>query len=415
MTDAMSDVDVAVVGAGAAGVAAARRLLALGRTVQVLEARERAGGRAHTVMTAAGFPIDLSCGWLHSADRNPWAAIARELGFAIDETQPGWGERLVRAGFSRADQEDWFRSREAFYARLEDGAEGPDRPAREFLEPGNRWNGLLDAISTWANGAELDRISARDNRRYEDTGVNWRVLEGYGALVERHAAGLPIKFLAPVGLVDRSGQAVKLEAASGALRARAAILTVPPSVVAAGNIRFVPELPAEKRAAAEGLPLGVDNKLYFSLAGEWPEIGANWHIAGSVERTATASYQLKPHGRLLVEMFSGGKLALELERAGAAAMADFGRAELAKFFGAKFARALKPLAASAWGDDPFARGSYSYALPGHADDRAGWAAPVDGRLFFAGEAASPDFFSTTHGAYLSGIAAADAADAALGR
>lgn len=409
----MNDVDVAIVGAGAAGLAAADRLRKHGVEALVLEARDRVGGRAHTVTTAPGFPVDLGCGWLHSADRNPWVGIARGFGLAIDETQPGWGGRLVRQGFSRAEEADWFRTREAFYERLEAAASEPDRPAAELLEPGNRWNEFLNAISTWANGVELDRLSAHDYHRYDDTAVNWRVREGYGALVERFGAGLPVRLSAPVRRIDSSGRVLQLETDAGTLRARALILTVPPSVIAADAIVFAPALPSAKLAAAHGLPLGVDNKLYFDLAGDWPEFGANWHVAGSFARTRTASYQMRPHGLPLVEMFVGGRLGLELEEAGAEAMAAFARDELAQIFGSRIRAALTPLASSAWATDPFSRGSYSAARPGHADDRAVWAAPLDERIFFAGEAASLDQFSTTHGAYLTGIAAAERALAAV--
>jgi monoamine oxidase len=96
-------------------------------------------------------------------------------------------------------------------------------------------------------------------------------------------------------------------------------------------------------------------------------------------------------------------------------MTAFAADELAGLFGSDIRRQLSLLAASAWRGDPFARGSYSYALPGHADDRARLAAPVDNRLFFAGEACSPHFFSTAHGAYETGTAAAEAALASLAR
>jgi len=409
----MSEVDVAIVGAGAAGLAAARRLRERGVEALLLEARARIGGRAHTVVTASGDPVDLGCGWLHSADRNPWVGIARRFGFAIDETQPGWGERLVRQGFSRAEQEDWFRTREEFYARLEQAASQPDRPASELLEPGNRWNELLNAVSTWANSVELDRLSAHDYHRYDDTGINWRVREGYGALVERFGAGLPVRLSTPVARIDWSGQVLRVETRAGTIAARALILAVPPSVIAAEGIAFAPALPTAKLGAAHGLPLGGNNKLFLGLSGDWPEFGANWHVSGSFARTRTAAYQMRPHGRPLVEMFVGGRLGRELEEAGVAAMADFAREELAGIFGSRIRAALTPLAHSAWCTDPYSRGSYSAALPGHADDRAAWAAPLDERIFFAGEAASLDQFSTTHGAYLTGLAAAEQAMAAL--
>ena len=407
------DTDVAVVGAGAAGLAAAHRLRQRGIDTLVLEARDRTGGRAHTVKTSAGFPVDLGCGWLHSADRNPWVPLARELGFGIDETLPGWSGRLVRMGFSEAEQVDWFRAREAFYERLDASAAEPDRAAITLLEPGNRWNPMLNAISTWANGVELDRLSVHDHFRYDSTDINWRVREGYGALVTKFGAGLPVRLGTPVRRIDWSGRTVALETDAGTLRAKRVILTVPPSVIAADGISFVPSLPPAKLAAAQGLPLGVDNKLFLALEGDWPEIKANWHVFGSAERTETAAYQLKPLGLPLVEMFTGGKLSRDLERAGVAAMTAFALDELAGVFGSRIRKHLRPLAVSAWAGDPYARGSYSYALPGHAGDRAIWAEPVDDRIFFAGEATSAHDFSTTHGAYLTGLEAAERAGALL--
>ena len=414
MSEPLTDVDVAVVGAGAAGLAAAHRLRERRISTLVLEARDRVGGRAHTVTTSTGLPLDLGCGWLHSADRNPWVALARELGFGLDETLPGWGGRLVRMGLSEAEQADWFRARAAFYERLDAAAAEPDRPAITLLEPGNRWNRLLNAISTWANGVELDRLSVHDYYRYDSTDINWRVREGYGALVTTFGTGLPVRLGTPVRRIDWSGRSVALESDAGTLRAKVVVLTTPPSVVAAQGIAFSPGLPAEKLAAAHSLPLGVDNKLFLALNGDWPEIDANWHVFGSAERTETAAYQLKPLGLPLVEMFTGGELACKLERAGVAAMTAFALDELAGVFGSRIRKHLTPVAASAWAGDPYAHGSYSYALPGHAGDRAVWGEPIDGRIFFAGEAVSPHDFSTTHGAYLSGLNVAEQAARAMG-
>jgi monoamine oxidase len=415
MSNPTGDIDVAVVGAGAAGLAAAHRLRQRGVDALVLEARDRTGGRAHTVVTSTGYPVDLGCGWLHSADRNPWVPIARGLGFGIDETLPGWGSRLIRMGYSEAEQDDWFRTREAFYERLEAAAAEPDRAAVTLLEPGNRWNSMLDAISTFANGVELERLSAHDYNRYDSTDINWRVREGYGALVARFGADLPVRLATPVRRIDWSGRTLALETDAGTVRAKAIILTVPPSVIAADRIAFTPALPPTKLAAAHGLPLGVDNKLFLALAGDWPEIGTNWHVLGSTERTRTAVYQVKAMGHPIVEMFMGGELARDLERAGAGATAEFALDELANVFGNRIRSCLTPLVASAWSGDPFALGSYSYARPSHADDRAVWAEPIDDWIFFAGEAASAHDFSTTHGAYLTGLDAAErAADAVSG-
>jgi monoamine oxidase len=138
-------------------------------------------------------------------------------------------------------------------------------------------------------------------------------------------------------------------------------------------------------------------------------------MVGTLDRTETAAYQLRPHGWPVIEAYFGGTLARGLEREGIAGFTAFALDELGRQLGADVKKHLRPLACSAWHNDPFARGSYSYARPGHAEDRARLAAPVEDRVFFAGEACSPHDFSTAHGAYLSGRAAAEQAIAALKR
>jgi monoamine oxidase len=178
-------------------------------------------------------------------------------------------------------------------------------------------------------------------------------------------------------------------------------------------LRFTPALP-EKLAAAAGLPLGIANKLFLALDGPEPATSYR-HLVGRVDRVATGNYQIRPHGWPIIACYFGGRLATELERAGTAAMSAFAIDELAGIYGAAIRPRLRPLASSAWVGDPFARGSYSSALPGHADDRAIFAAPVEHRIFFAGEACSRDQFGTAHAAFTSGVAAAEQAIAALAR
>jgi len=122
------------------------------------------------------------------------------------------------------------------------------------------------------------------------------------------------------------------------------------------------------------------------------------NLRGATMRTATGAFHLRPFGQACVEGFFGGRFARELENAGDGAMAAQAIDEIAGLLGSDFRRKLKPLAQSRWARDPFARGSYSHALPGHAPARAVLAAPIDNRLFFAGEATSPNFFTTAHGA-----------------
>jgi monoamine oxidase len=404
-----SEVDIAVVGAGAAGIGAARRLVDKGSvSVLVLEARDRVGGRVHTI-EPAGFPLDRGAEWLHSADRNPLSPMARDLGFSIHRRPPEWTTRLRRSGATIEAEADWIAIREAQgWARRKAAAEPSDRPLASLLPPIGRWNELLDATSTWGNGAELDRVSVKDYVRYEDSGVNWRLREGYGRLFERLAEGLPIARDAAVSRIDHGGRAIRLETTRGTVTARRIIVTVPTSIIAAEVLRFDPPLP-DKLAAAAGLPLGVDDKLFIALSGSLPGVEPDIYLVGSTTSRETMSYQVRPLDRPAIYCFFGGRFAAALEREGEEAMFSFAAGELTRMFGNNIRGQLAPLASTAWQRDPWARGSYSYALPGHAEDRATLAASVDNRLFFAGEATSPNFFSTAHGAYLSGLTAAEAA------
>ena len=415
MTDRAAEVDVAIIGAGAAGIGAARRLReAGGVSMLVVEARARVGGRVHTI-APAGFALDRGAEWLHSADRNPLSPIAAAHGFSVRRRPPEWTSRLSRSGATAEAEADWLATREAQARARRKAAEEPvDRPLSSLIEPGGRWNQLLDATSNWGNGAELDRVSVKDYVRYEDSGVNWRLAEGYGRLFEALADGLPVALSTPVERVDHRGRTIRLETARGPIRARRVIVTVPTSILAEERLCFDPPL-AEKAAAAAGLPLGVDNKLFIALDRRAPEIGPDGFLVGSTTKRETMSYQIRPLGRPAVYCFFGGRFAAALEREGEAAMFAFAADELAGLLGAGIRTRLGPLAATAWLGDPWSRGSYSYGLPGHAEDRAFLAAPVDDRLYFAGEATSPNFFSTAHGAYLSGIAAAEAALAGFGR
>jgi len=413
----MADPEIVVIGAGAAGLAAARRLAASGLAVRVLEARGRVGGRASTAVES-GWPIDVGSGWLHSADENELAAIAAGRGLTIDRTPPPWRGQANHIGFSPADQEDFGVAMAGLFERLDAaggaaaGGAAADQPGERCLDPGCRWNPLIEATSTYINGVELDGLSVHDFWNYRDTGVNWRVVEGYGTLIAGLGAGLDIIVDCAANLVDHGGADVRIATARGDLHARAVIVTVPTNVLVGGALEFRPALP-DKTEAAAVLPLGLADKLFLRLDGA-EEFPADSRVFGAIDRTATGAYHMRPFGRPLIEGFFGGRLAHELEAAGEGAFAAFAIDQFAGLMGGAIRKRLHPLAASAWARDPHARGSYSHALPGHADARSRLAAPIDGRLFFAGEACSVHDFSTTHGAFRTGLAAAKAVIEAIG-
>jgi monoamine oxidase len=215
---------------------------------------------------------------------------------------------------------------------------------------------------------------------------------------------LPIAFNCNVTLIDHSGHGLSLETSQGRLTADKAIITVPTNLIADEAIRFSPRLPAKVDAAA-GLPLGVDDKVTLLLS-EPEALPKDGNLRGLTMRTEMGTYHLRPFGQPCIEGFFGGRYARQLEDAGEGAFAAASIDEIVSYLGNDFRRKLTPLAESRWAYDPFARGAYSHALPGHAGDRAILAAAVDDRLFFAGEATSPNFFSTAHGARDSGERAA---------
>lgn len=406
-----SETEVAIIGGGAAGIAAGRRLREASIDCLLIEARPRLGGRAWTVTDQSGFALDLGCGWLHSADRNPWANVAQAQGHTIDKTPPPWTRPSLPIGFPLAEQHDFSNAMERFYERVETAAaKAPDVTAASVLEPDDRWNNLIVAVGTYISGAELEKISARDFVNYDDNGVNWRVVEGYGATIAAAGDGLPVALDCPVRRIDHSGQRLKIDTAKGTITADQAIVTLPSALLAENENLFAPALP-EKTQAARGLPLGLADKLFLSLDGP-EEFDADSRLFGATDRTAMGAYHLRPFGRPQIEAYFGGQLASDLEAQGERAFVDFAVSELVNLLGGAFARRVKPIHMHRWGADPFARGSYSYALPGMADCRAALAAPVNDRLFFAGEACSRGDFSTAQGGWITGVSAADQAIAA---
>jgi monoamine oxidase len=400
--------DVVIVGAGAAGIGAGRRLARAGVSFVMLEARARIGGRTLTI--ERGAPLDMGAGWLHSADRNPLVSVAEAAGFDVDRTPAPWRRQSGDQGLSQAEQRAFGEAFQRFERRIDEAAERDiDKAASFYLEPGDRWNPMLNAIFSYISGAALDDIDARDYARYEDTGCNWRVRQGYGALIAACGAQLPVRLQTDVREIDHSGAHVVIRSATGAIEARNVIVTVPTSMF--GTLTFTPDLP-EKRDAAAVLPLGSAEKLHFALA-QAEEFPSDGHLFARFDTADTGSYHVRPLGRPVLEGYFGGALARALAEAGPDAMADFARQELAALLGSQFPARLTALASSSWSTDRYAHGAYSYATPGNADARAVLAAPHAQRLLFAGEACSRARYSTVHGAFETGCEAAEQALAQL--
>jgi monoamine oxidase len=406
--------DVVVVGAGAAGVAAMRRLAASSLSSMLLEATARVGGRAWT-SDVAGMRLDLGCGWLHSADRNPWTGIAEAAGFAVDRQAPQWRRHYHDTGFPQTEQAAARQAYAAWQERMESTPPLSDCAA-DALEPDGEWNAYLQAISGFMNGVGLECVSVADATAYDaaSTGCNWRCPAGYGALI---AASLPqpidLRLSTPVQSIALDGRGVELTTPVGAVRARAAILTVSTAVLAGDAIRLPPSLDPWRHAAAH-VPLGRDEKLFLEIVGENP-FAPETRAIGNPRDHLTGAYHICPFGWPVIECFVGGEGAQMVEKNGPAAGFAHALDQLAGLFGSNMRGSLQPLVASNWGRTTYVGGAYSHALPGRAAARKDLALPFDERLFFAGEATHASDFSTAHGAYASGVRAAQEAIAALAR
>jgi monoamine oxidase len=410
----MNSCDIVVIGAGAAGLAATRTLVERGLSALCIEARDRIGGRAWTDSETFGVPFDRGCAWLHSADINPWRPIAADLGFTVIERKQVWQGRLGDRWLTESEHADWDR---IIAARLDAiaavGALGRDIAASAVPAARDKWGAAAEAVVSWYTSADSEQVSTLDIFNANDTNIDWPIVEGYGALVARYGEGVPVSLATPATRIAWGDHAVAVETPRGTVKARAAVIAVPTNVVAGGAIRFDPPLPTTKEEAFHNIPLGNAEKIVFRIEGNPFGVRPGVFGVASADKSYTGGYQFCPFERPLVIGFLGGSCARELAAAGEEAMTAFCIGELVQMFGADVRRHIGRSTVTKWAGDPYIGGGYSAARPGHAHRRADLAAPIDGKLFFAGEACSIDAYATCHGAYLTGVAAANAVAAAL--
>lgn len=399
--------DVAVVGAGVAGLSAARALRAAGLDVALLEARDRIGGRAWTDRPPAlgGAPFDHGASWLHVADRNPLATLARDAGETLIDSDAHRNRRVfVGQRPATAAEEAAF---DACWEHVEALRPTAECSLARLLDPlaADPW---LPTVETWEGAiieaADAVELSALDWHLNQLDGANLRLPGGVGDLVARHLA-TPATLSCPVGAIDTSGPGVRLETPRGTVRARACIVTVSTGVLARLPLR----LPAAVQDALHGLPMGLLSKVALRAAGPGRlGLPPNSSVQRRVESRGAPALSVFawPDNHDHVIGFMGGSTAWDRLRPADAEA--FLRAWLHDLFGAEADTFAPGAVCTAWGDDPWSGGSYAYARPGHAAARGAMAeACIDDRLWFAGEAYRTDGLAgTVAGAWLSGQDAA---------
>ncbi|WP_375455066.1 flavin monoamine oxidase family protein [uncultured Methylobacterium sp.] len=402
--------EVIVVGAGAAGIAAARSLVAAGVPVAVLEARDRVGGRTVTTLLR-GHAIDLGAHWLHAGPINPLVALGRARGEplrrAAQEGHVWVGHRRGRPAEAATSALAFGRADRAMQAGAADG--GPDRSAASALPRSlGPWGARVAQVHGLVSGRPLDDVSLHDvpNMDYAD---NHFVAGGYGGYLARLAQGLPIALSSPVAGIDWSGDGVRVETTDGRrFAARAVIVTVPVMVLRA-SVDFAPALPARVRTAIDGFSTGI----YEHAVLHWPSCP----FQGRDRLAGLVGSRLSPPGLLTridgtpfhyFELDSVAAGRIDAAGTGADGVRRRVRATLAAHFGAARLRDLSIPVVSAWRHDPWSRGSWAVVPPGHAAARQVLHAPVGDRIWFAGEALSRLQWGTTGGAYAEGTRAAEA-------
>jgi polyamine oxidase len=408
-------IEVIVIGAGVAGLAAARALHDAGSQVVVLEGRDRPGGRISTDRSL-GTPVDLGAAWIHGIRGNPITALARRAGVRT-LLSPHEALRLWDADGGMLSLEAGLATLRGFRELLEDAAAlgarieqdismaealarlSPERAdAQRVLAWSQGWlelmsGGACEALSLqhWSDDQELP-------------GPDHVVPHGYDGIVQHLARGLDIRFEHEVEHIDWSGDEVVVDTSCGAFRAARVVITLPLGVLKAGDVAFTPALPERKRAAIERLGVGTVDKIALRFqAPFWPRDATHLHLMSATRDEIRGFTSLWPQGAPVLVAYACGRSGHALE-----ALDDDGAVApvldaLARMFGAAVTPVEGALV-SRWRRDPFSRGASSYIPVGASgEDYDAMATPVGDRLYFAGEATFRKHPSTVHGAYLSGL------------
>ncbi|WP_377172352.1 flavin monoamine oxidase family protein [Roseovarius aquimarinus] len=394
---------IIIVGAGAAGVGAALECAARGIPYTVLEAAERVGGRAYTA--AAGLPQawDHGCHWLHCADENPLVAWADRLGAdyvrqrTFNEAISVWSDGRFQDPGAVAECDDALNR--AFEA-VE--TSGRDVAIPDVLPDTGRWTPTVRLILALMAGDDAEDVSAAGYADYHDTDHNWPVLSGYGALITAMAEGLNIRTGVPVHAVRQRGDGASVVTDAGDLEAAGVIVTASTNVLARGGIRMEGGAAADLAQALHRVPCGVYEKVAFALDRIPDELAQTRFLTVQTGADMATNFQVMHGVEPMMLCHMAGRTAHGLVMDGPGAMVDYARAALRQAFGPQIEKRITGTATTNWTNDPLVLGSYSHARPGSAGFRREMIARDTGRVAFAGEAFSPQWQATAHGAYDSG-------------
>jgi len=415
---ASGETDVAIVGAGAAGIAAARKVAAAGRRFALIEASDRIGGRCVTDTRIFGVPFDRGARWLHMPDINPVAKLAARTGLDLYPAPPGQKLRVGRRNAREGEMEDYLAALVKANRAIQEAARGKVDVACMQALPKDlgEWRPAVEfVLGPFGCAKNLDEISAVDFARSLERDVDAFCRQGFGALLAKLGADLPVLLNVPVTRMQSARNAVEIETTRGRITARAVIVTVSNGVLAADKIKFTPELPKRHTDAIAKLSLGSYDHVVLELKGNPLQLQNDDLVFEKAAGARTAALLANVSGTPLAMVEIAGKLGRELAQAGEAAMIDFATGWLADLYGADVKKAIGRTHATRWAAEPWALGAFSAAAVGGQGGRKVLMEPVRERPLFAGEAVHETLWGTVGGAWESGERAADAALRLWGR
>jgi monoamine oxidase len=403
--------DIVVIGAGAAGIAAARRIIAANRQVLLVEASSRAGGRCLTDLSTFDVPFDRGARWMHNPDTSPMVKLARSSGLDVSPTTLGRKIRIGRRYARPGETEEFLAALVRTNRAIDDASRGKVDVACAAALPKDLgdWAGAADfVLGASATGKDLKDLSAVDKARAQDRSAAIGCRQGLGTLVAKLGEQLPISLSTPVNRIVWSKRDVTVETPSGRIAARAAIITVSSNILAAGNIKFDPELPKRYLDAAAKLSLGSYDHIALQMSGNPLGLGRDEILIEQSNSARTALLYGNVGGSTLCTIDVAGAFGRDLSAQGEQAMVAFAKEWLTKLFGSEAAAAVKKSSATNWNSAPYVLGAMSAAGPGGQPARMALTDPI-GCMFFAGEATHETLWGTVDGAWESGERAAEAA------